>query len=80
MPEIEFFSRDELEHAGVHIGDRVVVMSCEEWADVASDIISQVKAHLTQRAADGYWSCPRCLNGNPKNDLFCGWCGKARRR
>lgn len=81
MLDIEFRTRsDDIESAGVPIGGRVIVMSCEEWADFAKDVIDQIQAHLTQRAADGHWSCPRCRNGNKKEELFCGWCGKARRR
>lgn len=53
MPEIEFHERKDLSIvAGVHIGGQVVCMSPEAWLETARDIVAQVEAHLTKRAAD----------------------------
>lgn len=78
MPEIEFHTRkDGSQIAGVHIGGQVVVMSCAEWGDVASDILAKIKTHQTPFAAD-FAVCAPDLHAlqDEQGFLFCGYCGK----
>ncbi len=46
MREIEFYKRDGVPLAGVHYGNKVYLMSCQEWLKFCEDVESQVRAHI----------------------------------
>ena len=46
MREIEFYKRDDVPLAGVHYGNKVYLMPCQDWLKFCEDVESQVRAHI----------------------------------